>query len=128
MPKRNKPYTIKYIQQQLKKQGCWKLYNKRLDGKDKFGYDVDFYWYYYEDKSYYSAFSIQLELQVTKNLVYSNRFFTRHFIPTCLHHEYFHHIRTQQDIEHLPVIAIQMKRLSEFDFGGYPQRFLNKVN
>lgn len=116
MTHRTKPYSLKYVTRQLKKQG-WENYNQH---KDK-----NIYWFYFRDREFDPGLNgVILEIRTDRFYVYLT---IRHKDPSCLHHKYVHELRDQQDIDDLPTIAKQLRKLQEFDFGGFPQDYRKKM-
>jgi len=111
---RTKPYSLRFITQQLKKQGVWVNFSNRDDTA----------WFYFQNGG---VIRTNVKLSVKKDCFFP-KLTVSHEHPFCLHHEYIHSFMDQQDIDDLPIIAMQLMKLKDFDFGGTPQEYREKID
>lgn len=121
--KRKKPYTIRHILSKLKGQ---KLWVKMCKGHTRApetasGWRVSYEFQYTPSiATPINEFQVRLKIEEGTSKV---EFVIRHAHPVCLHHRYFFDIQCQEDFDRLLIIALQMRKLSHFNFGGTPDQY-----
>ena len=71
-------YTLKFILQRLKKQGCWKKFNSSETSEGE-----NYHWFYYEPNEYgnYDPYKVVLELREKNGKVYQPKLSNRNHNP-----------------------------------------------
>jgi len=123
MPRNKKFYTLKYLLSKLKGQKCWKKISEGVTEDLSFesGWRRN-YWFQFTPSitTPINKHQVMLKIEEGTSRV---EFTVRHLSPSCLRHQYFFDVECQEDIENLSIVALQMKKLSQFNFGGTPEEF-----